>query len=190
MSVLRAVAPILDNMTDDERHATMLVLGGGGLLAALGIAGTLVDPHARRQALNRNKRVAVDLTNVRCVGRWVCLEYMDTHDHLLRPKFIHDSKLHFLIFSSAWGGLSGEQAFLALATEQQGKQVPFTLHFPGCRAQAISISPLRVQYWVQYYTQVVTAESLYAAWAKDESSDGQGLGLFKPEWTNQRHEVY
>ena len=69
MSVLRAVAPILDNMTDDERHATMLVLGGGGLLAALGIAGTLVDPHARRQALNRNKRVAVDLTNVRCVGR-------------------------------------------------------------------------------------------------------------------------
>ena len=102
MSVLRAVAPILDNMTDDERRATMLVLGGGGALAALGIAGTLVDAHARRSLLNRNDMVPVDLTNFRCDGR-VSLKYVCRHDHYSRRKLVHDSKLHVSIFPKCLG---------------------------------------------------------------------------------------
>ena len=74
MTILRAIAPVLDNMSDDERHATLLVLGGGGALAALAIAGTLVDATARRKVFEVKDRLPVDLTNFRCDGR-VCLKF-------------------------------------------------------------------------------------------------------------------
>ena len=93
MTILRAIAPVLDNMSDDERHATLLVLGGGGALAALAIAGTLVDATARRKVFEVKDRLPVDLTNFRCDGR-VCLKFLCRNDHYSHRKLIHNSKLH------------------------------------------------------------------------------------------------